>query len=240
MKKKAFAILATLLALSFSGAAGALTVNSENYWGGTVVNYSQQDVIGPDFPVDSLSATAVGGSITVVLTGAYFNTNYAKGLVTVNDDPKGEPGDLYISSTGWRVISPADNARNDIFDPALEGWDYVVKYNPGGNTNLYKLSGPYTPTGDENYWYSYRTNQAFAGGYGEPISSATSTLGAGTLTFTFVNTFGWDPEKIGYHWTMACGNDVVEGGGTPVPEPGTLILLGLGVLGVAVCRVDKK
>mgnify|MGYP002814578053 FL=1 len=48
-----------------------------------------------------------------------------------------------------------------------------------------------------------------------------------------------DPSAIGYHWTMACGNDVVEGGGTPVPEPGTLFLLGLGFLGLVVSRLKK-
>ena len=59
-----------------------------------------------------------------------------------------------------------------------------------------------------------------------------------TLTFEF-SSMGLDPNKIGYHWTMACGNDVVEGGGTPVPEPGTLFLLGLGFLGLVVSRLKK-
>jgi hypothetical protein len=53
------------------------------------------------------------------------------------------------------------------------------------------------------------------------------------------SSMGLEPDKFGYHWTTARGNDVVEGGGTPVPEPGTLFLLGLGFLGPGVSGLRK-
>ena len=34
-----------------------------------------------------------------------------------------------------------------------------------------------------------------------------------------------DTEILGFHWTMQCGNDVIEGA-APVPEPATMLLLG--------------
>jgi hypothetical protein len=229
-----------ILALFISSGAGALTINdtqgaSGAYYGGTAVNYSSAyDVIGaPSFSVDSLTATQANGTTRVVLSGYYFGTNYAKEISGL-----GHIGDLYISSTGWKVNKPDDHARYDTFDEN-EGWDYVISYL---NPQVYSLNFEgITMTGDEGgAWYGFRTGQAYQGGYGSFVNSATASLDSSLKTLTFTFPYLGPIDAMGFHWTMACGNDVVEGGGTPIPEPATMLLLGSGLLGIAGLRRKFK
>jgi hypothetical protein len=45
-------------------------------------------------------------------------------------------------------------------------------------------------------------------------------------------------NDIGIHWTMECGNDVLNQNSAPVPEPATMLLFGCGLIGLAA--VGKK
>jgi len=44
---------------------------------------------------------------------------------------------------------------------------------------------------------------------------------------------GWSGGAGGFHWTMQYGNDVIGGKAKSIPEPGTMILLGTGLIGLA-------
>jgi hypothetical protein len=239
MKKIFLGFAVFILALFISTGAGALsiddsTLGATTYFGGIIHPSagSYDDYIGSNFRVTNLTATQVGGYTTVVLTGPYFTTSYATGASSY-----GNIGDLYISSTGWKVNDIVDpvHFRNDTF-LSSEGWNYVISYIDQKVYSLNNFAG-ITPTSNEGgeWGGSYRSDQAYRGGYSGSFLYDDVTVvldsSSGILTFTFPDLGNVD--AMGYHWTMACGNDVVEGGGTPVPEPATMLLVGSGLLGLA-------
>ncbi len=57
------------------------------------------------------------------------------------------------------------------------------------------------------------------------------------LPLAYLNTGGWNGESFNVHWTQNCANDtIIVDPPSNVPEPGTLALLPLGMLGLIALR----
>jgi hypothetical protein len=246
MKKVFTAALALLIPLLIAPSAGAAFI-SDTYWGGTTVQSGvltplNQDVIGTGFDIVGMDVTRSGGNITVVLSGAFFAAA-----------PINPLGDLYISTTGLNFENPsAPNHPNDRFTSG-EGWNWYVStefgvLRPIGNfgaivgTLGVALGGTVPVAGSDG-----RINQALTGGVNpsDPTSYAATVspnIPAGTLTYIFPDLDAWAGAKLGLHWTMLCGNDVVEVEvpTIPTPEPGTMLLAGCGLIALAVFRRKFK
>ena len=248
--------LVLMIVLSISPGAWATTVFIDDdpaglttYYGGQVnPNGGSTDVLpvgDANFNVENLIASQSATMTTVVLSGGYFLGPHGDGVL-------GDEGDLYISTTGWHTSDqPGDVHHSTDLFTNTEQWDYVVSYT---NEKVYHITSTsfnfITGTaasdlnvpGSGNIHATDRTMQAWRNGYGPSLNGSSTVKDAqvnydevaGTLTFIFPNLGPVD--QLGFHWTMDCGNDVIEGQGTPLPEPGTLLLLGLGLAGLGIYR----
>ena len=158
-------------------------------------------------------------------------------------------GDIFISTSA-----------PDPTGSAPYGYDYVLDLDfstPADLTySVYALSttsaliNPYfTQNGNSSPWqYTHGDELAITGydGLSFNFSEVTSgsefdIFGSGThyaLTGFDLSFLDHDTEFYS-HFTMECGNDNLMGQGTVVPEPTTMILLGSGLVGLALYRRKK-
>jgi hypothetical protein len=173
-------------------------------------------------------------------------------------------GDLFISNNGWRPYGAPLHGRD--VDSNGENWEYVLTmdHNPDvaggtftGITSLFAVdpnriihpwdtapapSGGNPSTVRPGQEVQYDTTDLTALAFGSwNISNYGGPDTDDYLNFS-IDTFdmGLSEDNFGLRWTMTCANDIIEGGNNPVPEPSTMLLLGIGLTGLAGNAFRKR
>ncbi len=236
---------------------GAGVTGQENTGNGGPANYKTGgDVYDPyggseGFDLTGMSVSITNGNLMVtILSDTYFNNWIEDTFASPRDEVA--PGTLFLSTTGWNPQGTGPHYGQDKMNPEFIGtvWDLAAYldgiYEPGamsGTVALYNTAdGEILNTGirDAQETYFDPTGAtAVGGGIWEFINNNGIYSLQISMDLNNLIQAGWDPtEELGLHWTNLAADDVVEGafpgnGSTAVPEPGTLLLFGAGLTGLA-------
>ena len=234
-------ILAGLIsgAAMTTSAAAAVTVD-DNYIGAGNP-WGPWDVIGDPAVFDIQSATFSRTGPGADTLHVVVNTNFA-GLAGTPQAYGMGYGALFITpgANAWQPTGPAPYL-NDVYKPGEWTYAFVLPEVPStssGTAGLYAVSD-----GDIQFGLE-RTQEAVQLSLNQgaiPIALGTWAVSAGQITMDIVDN-GSLGDAFAFSWGMTCGNDIIQGQVSGVPEPAgwSLMCLGLGGLGAALRLARRR
>lgn len=193
------------------------------------------------------------------VTGQGYNSDGLAGGLNGTPYPMGDIF-VYINPTAGQPYTVPNATDNNGPWGGKDDWDYAVAFVRGSDGNIKVTAGQveyvitanngtvYTPTGT-TILKSDLPWKAASVDFSSPLSADYWSSGDQSLTRdTWINYIGdidlsaiYDPlgedDVLYFHTTMMCGNDVMWGKTSGVPDGGlTLLMLGAGLSGLALLR----
>jgi len=242
--------LTLLASIIFAGSAHAGVI-TDNYIGGNDHNYGDS-IGGATYDIKSATVTRSGNQLAISIATGFAGH---AGIATYAHAKGIGYGDVFLASS-W---NPFGNDAKHKNDNAANGtdWSYGLNLdnrwsNTGGTFRLFELNG--SNAADILTSQSFMTcamgSQCY---YRDGQATAVKTTSASVRNTGLAGTWTINPNQsivfnidiggtvlasygdIAMHWGETCQNDVIEGV-TVVPEPGSLALFGLGIVGLAGLR----
>ncbi len=244
MRKVTFLIVLVVI-LGMSGVTCAITIDgtfSTSEWAGnfTSEDTNNQNFVGPgfggqDFDVEYIGAFSDHSTLSIVLQSGF---NFADGVVA--GGTLYTPGDIFVGIDGvWKYAIDFD-AGSDVYN--------LIEVTSFNDPTIFAASTPFTwdtgtPVTTVGDTFNFIFNDVDGGVDGivdaqDAFGNASYVL-EGEIALNLLGLSGG--EEITAHWTMSCGNDVLEHTTTAlIPEPATIALLGIGLAGLAGVEVRRR